>query len=222
MFHESPAKKPVESNCQQRRSPICRRQSLRDDLDIKAIEEGLAEDRPRQARDPRRIGSVLGQAGAGNLWISVLGGREDLGASLQHSPRGRRSGRLCVPAGRRPIRALDLQRAPTGAGSGDCRNQSLWPRRRGVGNRTGPRRGARAFPGYTASGGEHHSRFRLRPISSRRPDRMGRDLRNCVLRASFRRRQKVSRGWPHRHWRRRQRQLLVAIDNGPVFSPDGP
>ena len=45
------------------------------------------------------------------------------------------------------IRVLDLQRAPTGAGSGDCRNQSLWPRRCGVGNRKGPHRGARAFPG---------------------------------------------------------------------------
>ena len=33
-YYESPRKNPVESNRQQRRAPICRRQSLRDDLDI--------------------------------------------------------------------------------------------------------------------------------------------------------------------------------------------
>ena len=56
----------VESNRQQRRSPVCRRRPLRHDLGLKVIQEDVAEDRPWQDRDPPD-GSVLGQAGAGNL-----------------------------------------------------------------------------------------------------------------------------------------------------------
>ena len=57
-------------------------------------------------------------------------------------------------------------------------------------------------------------------VAARRADRVGRGARNRVLDPSLRRRRDLSRDGPHRDRRRRNGQLLVALDDEPLFSLD--
>ena len=84
----------------------------------------------------------------------------------------------------------------------------------------GPRRRARSRPGQAFRWREHHGRLRLRALAARGADRMGGELRNRLLGASLRRRRDLPRGRPHRDRRRGQRQLLVALHDEPLPSPD--
>ena len=172
--------------------------------------------------DARRTRGLLGRAGVGKLWIRILAGRQGVDASLPHAPRRRRTGRLRLPARRGALRSLDLRGSATGAArAGDRRNQSLRARRGRLGAGEGAPRRARPCPGQCARGREHHGRFRLCALSARRVDRVGRDVRNRLLGASLRRRRELPGSGPHRDRRRRQRQLLVALHDQPLSSPDG-
>ena len=212
----------MEGDRQQRRSRSRHRRSLRDDVEIEAGEKAVAQNRPRQGRDPRRPRGLLGPGCAGRLCVQGLARRQAMDPSLSHPPRRGRTGRFRLPSGRGAIRALDLRRPAGRARKGDRRDQPLRPRRRGVGEGGGAGCGARPRPGEAPQRREHHGRLRLCALSARGVHRMGRRLRNRLLGLPLRRRQELSRGRPHPHRQWRQRQLLVALDHEPLFSPDRP
>ncbi len=221
-FAGRPAKEPVEGDRQQRRSPACDRRSLRVGVDIGALEEGLAEDRPRSLSRPSADSRSIGASGADSLCVRGLARRQSLEPLLRHSSWRGRSGRVCVSPGRGAVRTLDLRRLRQGSADGRLSRSTF----------TVPPTPPPCWkPGRIAALG--HAPIRLPAGESVTVDfgrvrsplgafiEWGERLWNRLLGASLRRRRELSRGRPHRNRRRRQRQLLVALDHQPLFSSDG-
>ncbi len=139
---------------------------------------------------------------------------------LPHAPWRGRTGRIRLPPGRGAVRSLDQRGLAGRARAGDRRDQPLRSRGGRLGARGGPARRAGPRRREGSRRREHYGRLRRRAVSARRADRVGRGVRNRILGASLRRRRDLSRDGPHRDRRRRKRQLLVALDDEPLFSPD--
>ena len=168
-------------------------------------------------------------------WRSIGGARAAgcMDSSLRWRARSGRifAARAMAKAGRtslrslrsRPVLCAGLSTIPSP--TGDRRSSKinlLRTRRRDLCAGGGSHGGARPFPDQASGRRERHGRFRLYAVSSRGVHRVGRDLWNCVLGASVRRRRNLPGSRPHRDRRRRQRQFLVAFHDQSLLAIDGP